>query len=92
MLLALEIATESIGTQHLQGTEEHKETQAMHEMAHRWYLGIVFQRLIVLPYQLAAELEGILGRSLPKEGSQIIIERSLSATLEINKVRIAIFV
>ena len=61
VLLALEIATESIGTQHLQSTEEHKETQAMHEMTHRWYLGIVFQRLIVLPYQLAAEIEGILG-------------------------------
>lgn len=42
VLLALEIATESIGTQHLQSTEEHKETQAMHEMTHRWYLGIVF--------------------------------------------------
>ena len=43
MLLAFEIATESVGAQNLQGTEEHKKTQPVYKMAHRWYLGIMLQ-------------------------------------------------
>ena len=61
-------------------------------MTNRRDLRITLERLIILPYQLPAELEGIFGRSLPEEGSQIIIERSLSATLEIYKIGIAFFV
>ena len=59
-------------------------------MANRGHLGIVFERIIILIYQFAAQLVRIFGGSLPQERGQVVIERSLSATLIINEIRIAL--
>ena len=92
MLLALEVSTETIGTQYLQRTEEDEKTQTVDKMTDRRNLSIVLQRLIIFPYEFTSQLERILCRCLPEERSQIVVERSFTPTLEINKVRIAIFV
>ena len=88
MGLALEVATEAIGSKHLKRSEENKQREPFYKMALIGYFGILLKTLIIFKYQLTTELERIVGRSLPKEGSEIIIERSLAATLEINEIRI----
>ena len=86
MLLALEIAAEAVGSQHLQRAEEHEQGQPLDEMAGRWHLGIVLQRVIVFHHQLAAQLMRIAGRGLPKERGQVVIVRTASAALEIDEI------
>ena len=88
MGLALEVATEAIGSKHLKRSEEYKQREPFYKMALIGYFGILLKTLIIFKYQLTTELERIVGRSLPKEGSEIIIERSLAATLEIDEIRI----
>ena len=65
--LALEVATETIGTQHLQLTEQHKQAEALNKAMGRRHLGQLFQGIIVLIDQLATQLVRILCRGLPQE-------------------------
>ena len=43
VLLLLEVATEAVGTQHLQRAEEHEKREAVGEVAHGRHLGIILQ-------------------------------------------------
>ena len=61
-------------------------------MTRTWNLGILLQSIVVFIDQLAAKLKGILGRSLPKERCKVIVERSFTATLEINEVGVALII
>ena len=92
VLLALEIATETIGAQHLQQAEQHKQAQAVDEMVRLWHLSILFQRMIVFIHQLSAHLIRIFGRSLPQERGQVVIVRTTTTTLEVDEVGFAIAV
>ena len=67
VLLLLEVASEAVCPQHLQGTEEHEQRETVHEMTGRWYLDIILQRVIVLIDQFATEFMGIPRRRLPEE-------------------------
>ena len=92
MFLLFEIATETVGTQHLQRTEEYKQGESVHEMTGRRHLDIVLQRVIVFVDQFTAQLMRILRRSLPEERGQVIIVGTLTTTLIVNKVWIAVVV
>ena len=54
MLLALEVATEPVGSEHLQSAEEYEQTQTADELTHGRHLGIVFQRIVVFGDEVAA--------------------------------------
>ena len=92
MLFLLKIAAESVSTQHLQGTEQHKQRQTIYKVAHRGHLDVILQRVVVLVHQFTAQLVWILSRGLPQERSHIVVKRTFSAALVINKPRIAIVV
>ena len=59
VLLALEVATETIGSEHLQSTEQHKQTQTSNEVAHTWHLGVQLQRFVIFQYEFAAQLVAV---------------------------------
>ena len=86
--LTFEIASKAVSAQHLQRAEEHEEAQPVDKMAHGRHFHVMLQRLIVFPNQLATQLEGIVGGSLPEERGQVVIERSLPATLKVYEIRI----
>ena len=88
--LTLEVATEAIGPQHLEQTEQHEERQALDEGMRCRHLGILLQGVVVLVHQFATHLMGILGRSLPQERCHVIVIRSAATTLEIDEVRLAL--
>ena len=67
MLLTLEIATEAIGSQNLQQTEEHEKTQTVYKMVRLRHLGILLQGVVVFIHQFPAYLMRIFGRGLPQE-------------------------
>ena len=67
VLLLLVIASKAIGTQHLQGAEQHEKRQPVGEMAGRRHLNVVLQRVVILIHEFAPQLVGILGRSLPEK-------------------------
>ncbi len=90
--LALKIAAEAIGSQHLEGAEEHEEGEPLGKVAHRRHLGILAQRLVILIDQLAPELGGIACRRLPEEGGEVIIVGTTSATLVVDEMGIAIVI
>ena len=92
VFLLLEVTTETVSTQHLKGTEEHKQGEPAHEMTGWRHLYIILQRIIVFVDQFTAQLMRILRRSLPEERGKVVIVRSLTPALIVNKVRIAIVV
>ena len=59
MLLALKVATESVCSEHLQSTEQHKQTQTGNEMAHAWHLGVQLQSFVIFQYEFAAQLVAV---------------------------------
>jgi hypothetical protein len=67
VLLALEVASEAVGSQHLQGAEEDKQAQTAVEEVVLRHLGELLGCLIVFVDEIAAQLVGILGRCLPQE-------------------------
>ena len=85
----LEIATETIGTQHLQGAEQYEVTQLTAEIAliHRH---VFAQRRDVIFQQLLPQLFGIFGFRLPKERGDIVKDRSFAPSLEVNKPWLAL--
>ena len=87
MELALEIASESVGTQYLQLTEQHEERQAVNEMMGRRHLGKLLHGVVVLIDQFTTYLIRILGRSLPQERGQVVVVRTLATALEIDEER-----
>ena len=64
----------------------------MDEVALAGHLGIVAQRLVVLVDQLAAQLVGIAGRSLPEEGGQVVIVGAAAAALVVYEVGLSLAV
>ena len=87
--LLFEIATEAIGTQHLQRAEEHKLTQTVDKMAHRGNLAVLFERFVVLVNQFTTQFVGIFGGCLPKEGGQVVIVGTLASALIIDEIGMA---
>ena len=75
VLLALEIAAEAVCAEHLQRAEEHEKAQAVDEVAQRGYLGVLLQSVVVLGYELAAQLVAIACRCLPEERGEVIVDR-----------------
>ena len=67
MLLMLKVSTEAIGTQHLQCTEEDKETQPASKVTNGGNLDVMAQGMIVLRDKITAKLEAVLCRCLPQE-------------------------
>ena len=88
--LTLEIATEAIGSQHLQLAEQHKQAQALHEFVGSRHLRILLQRIIVLIDQLSAQFVRILRTGLPQERCQVVVVRTTTTTLEVNEIRITL--
>ena len=76
----------------MQRAEQHKQRQAANKVAHRWHLYVILQRVVVLVNQLAAQLVRILCRGLPEERCKVVVVRSFSATLIVDKPRIAVVV
>ena len=92
MLLSLEISSETIGSEHLKRAEEHEQTQAVDEVSLIRNLGIVLQRVVILIDQLTAQLVRIFCRSLPKERCEVVVERTATASLEVDEIRISVLV
>ena len=90
MELALEIASESVGSQHLQLTEQHEERQTVNEVMGRRYLGKLLHGIVVLIDQFTTDLIRILGRCLPQERSQVVVVRSLATALKVDEIRTAL--
>ncbi len=90
MLFMLEIATKTVSAEHLQGSEEHKQTKTLSKMAHGRHFYILFQRLIIHRDEVATQLERIFGRGLPEKRGKVIIIRALAATLKIDEERITL--
>ena len=85
VLLALEIAAEAVGTEHLEQAEEYEEAQAGHEVMARGHLGKLLQGVVVLVDELAPQLVGIAGRRLPEERGEVVVVRAASAALEVDE-------
>ena len=92
MLFLFKIATESISAQHLQRAEQHKQRQTVNEVAHRGHLYVVLQRVVVFIYQFTAQLVRILGRGLPQERCHIVVVRTFTTALIVDKPRVAIVI
>ena len=90
VFLLLKIATESVGPQHLQRAEQHKQRQAVYKVAHRRHLDVILQRVVVFVHQLTAQLVRIFGRGLPEKRCQVVVVRTLSAALIIDEPGVAI--
>ena len=88
--LALEVAPEAIGSQHLQRAEEHEQVEACLEVSLGRHLGIVLQRVVVFGDEVAAQLVGIFCRCLPEERCQVVVEWSLAPTLIVDEARLAV--
>ena len=90
MLLALEVAAETVCAEHLQRAEEHEKAQAVDEVAQRGHLGVLLQSVVVFGYELAAQLVAIACRCLPEERGEVIVVRTASTALEVDELRIAV--
>ena len=84
--LALEIAPEAVGSQHLQLTEEHEERQTVDEVVGRRHLSKLLHGVVVLIDQFATHLIWILGRSLPEERGKVVVVRTFATTLEVDEI------
>ena len=85
VLLALEIASEAVSPQYLQLTEEYKQCQTLHKTMGCGHLRILLQGIVVFKHQFSAQLVRILRTGLPQERCQIIVVRSPTASLEVDK-------
>ena len=65
VLLALEVAAETVCAEHLQRAEEYEEAQTVDEVAQRRHLGVLLQRVVVFGYEFAAQLVAVACRRLP---------------------------
>ncbi len=85
VLLTLEISSEAVGTKHLQGAEEHEEVQTVVEKVTWRQRGILLGGSVVLIYQFLSKLVRIAGRGLSEEGSQVVVERAATTSLEVDE-------
>ena len=90
MLLALEVAAETVCAEHLQRAEEYEEAQTVYEVAQRRHLGVLLQRVVVFGYEFAAQLVAVACRRLPEERGEVVVERTASAALEVDEIRFAV--
>ena len=91
MLLAFEIASETISAKHLKQPEQDTKLQALTEL--------LLANLLILLQILQIDLDEFLAkplriarRSLPKEAGNIVLDRPTPASLEVYEVRIVLTV
>ena len=93
MRLALEIASEAIRAQHLQGTEE-DESRDVSFLNRQGDIspccGYAAQLVFVFCDEFSAQRGGEVRFGLPKEGDEVVEQGTSSAALEIDEVGIAI--
>ena len=87
MSLTFKITSEAIRAQHLKRTEEHEQSQPLHEITHRRNFDIVFQRIIIYSHKLTSQFMGIPCGRLPKERSKVIVVRTFASALEVYEIR-----
>ena len=83
MLFFLPQSSEAVCAKHLEGAEEDKEMELLHEVL-LVYLHVATCGSDVLVNQFLSEFIGILRGCLPKEGCHIVVDGTASASLEIN--------
>ena len=88
MLLAFEIATESVCAQHLQQTEEHTKLEVFSESS-LVHLNVVLEVGQIDVNQFVAQFLGVSCRGLPKEAGKVILYRSSPTTLKIDEMGIS---
>ena len=84
-----EIATETVGSQHLQGAEQDEMAQLAEEIVAVYRL-VLAECLDVFVQQLFAQAFRITGLGLPEEGGHIVKERAFASALEIDEPRFTV--
>ena len=89
ILLALEIAAQAVGTEHLERAEEHEELEVAAEA-----LGVDGGKRLefeeVSLYHFFAQGVGIARGGLPEEGGHVVVQRTALSALEVYEMGMAI--
>lgn len=88
MLLAFEIATESVCAQYLEHTEEHTKLEVFSESS-LVHLDVVLEIGQIDINQFVAQFLGVSCRGLPKEAGKVILYRSSPTSLKIDEMGIS---
>jgi len=90
VLLALKIATETVGTEHLQRAEKDEEAQTAVELRAWGQRGVLLSGGVILVYQFLSQIIGIAGRGLPKEGGEVVVVGAAASALEVDEIALTI--
>ena len=89
MRLLLEIAAETVGAQDLKRPEEDKQPESGVEVLFA-DVHVGFQRLEIGADEFLAQGLRIARPGLPDKGSDIVVDRTLASSLEIDEIRLAV--